>query len=61
MQLLSLIRCLDKPILLCEAPGLKFDRRLPQWIAGGRVERMRLARWLIIKRPPDPPHSTPGK
>jgi len=41
--------------------GPKFDRRLPQWIAAAIVERMRLTRWLIVKRPPDPPHSTPGE
>jgi hypothetical protein len=41
--------------------GPKFDRRLPSFLATAIIERIRLARWLIIKRPPDPPHSTPGK
>jgi hypothetical protein len=41
--------------------GPKFDRRLPSLLASAIIERMRLTRWLITKRPPDPPHSTPGE
>jgi hypothetical protein len=42
--------------------GPKFDRRLPSLLATAIIERrMRLTRWLIVKRPPDPPHSTPGE
>jgi hypothetical protein len=41
--------------------GHKFDGHLPQWIATAIMERMRLMRWLIVKRPPDTPHSTPGE
>jgi hypothetical protein len=32
----------------------------PQWIATAIVDRM-LTRWMITEKPPDPPHSTPGK
>lgn len=38
--------------------GPKFDRRLPSFLATAIIERMKLTRWLIIKRPPDPPFHT---
>lgn len=41
--------------------GPKFDRRLPTLLATAIIERMKLTRWLIIKGPPDPPHSTLGE
>jgi hypothetical protein len=41
--------------------GPKFDGRLPQWIVTAIMKHMRLTRWLIVKRPPDPPHSTLGE
>jgi hypothetical protein len=41
--------------------GPKFDRRPPLFLAAAIMERMELTRWLIIKRPPDPPLSTPGE
>ena len=41
--------------------GLKFDRRLPLFLAKAILERMRLTKWRISKEPPDAPHSTPGE
>jgi len=40
--------------------GPKFDRRLPSYLAKSIIEHMRLSGWLLSKRPPDPPHGTPG-
>lgn len=36
-------------------------RYLPSHIAREVVTALRLSKWLIIKRAPDPPHSTPGE
>jgi hypothetical protein len=41
--------------------GPKFDRRLPSFLADAIVKHVRLSGWLLSKRPPDPPHGTPGE
>jgi hypothetical protein len=41
--------------------GPKFDRRLPSFLADAILKHMRLSGWLLSKRPPSPPHSTPGE
>ena len=41
--------------------GPRYNRRVPVFLADEIVKHMRLTNWLITKRPPDPPHSTPGE
>jgi hypothetical protein len=41
--------------------GPKYNRRLPVFLADEILKHLKLSGWLLRKRPPDPPHGTPGE
>ena len=41
--------------------GPKFDRRLPRYRADAIAKHLGLSGWLLTKKPPNPPHSTPAE
>ena len=41
--------------------GPKYNRLLPVLLADEILKHLNLSGWLLNKRPPSPPHSTPGE